>query len=1039
MNQENIEKERLDALSQYQIIETSPEKEFDAIARLASYICQTPIALISFIDERRLWYKSSVGLDGVTETPRNESLCQFAIQGTELLEIQNIPADPYFSKADIGGSPVQFYAGIPLLNAQGYALGTICVADFSPRNLSSEQKDALQILATEVLAHLELRRKNLLLEVSIGLYDDLNTLFNNSSELHAMLNESGQILMISRSVTKILGYAPEEAIGKYIWEFCHEDEKTKVMQAIQAGLDDGINYFEAETRTYTKNGEIKWIGWNDTRQKDRWMVNGRDITPQKKSQHEQELLSLVASKVTNGVIISDKKNRTLWANSSFEKITGFSVEDLAGKPYSEILRFEDTDQNTLETARDHIRQKESFDIELLVKRKNSTPIWISIFSSIVLDANGEIDKEISIIADITKRKQTEEKLSILSLAASKTSSGLVIRNDKNEIIWMNKAFENITGFSVSDLIGTAFGDRMIGENTDLEVLENARAFVDKQTSYEIELQLYKKDKTPVWIFISNNPVFNESGKMEKQIAIVVDITERKKAEEQASLLSLVASKTVNGVAILDKNGFISWVNDAYENLTGYLLEEIKGKLAGDVLKGDGTSERELERARQLQKELQPFNLEILNYRKDNEPVWFSVSNTPVLDAKGNLIQFVEIVNDITERKYAEFELINTKEEALHLSKAKEMFLSVMSHEIRTPLNAVLGLSRILQEENTNPSQAQTLDLLRFSAENLLSLINDILDFTKIETGNLELESIEVPIKDLIEKTVSSIQFKAQEKGVTFNADVATEVPDTILGDHTRIYQILMNLLGNSVKFTEKGEIKIKLDLVENREESVVLRFEVSDTGIGIPKDKLGSIFEVYKQAGADTARKYGGTGLGLSITKKLIELHGSEIIVESEVGKGTQFSFVIEFKKADLEKREIKTFLTENHLKGRVLVADDNPINCFLARKVLSKWGIEIEFAENGQIALEKVQCADYNLVLMDLQMPVMGGIEASQAIRSLNGVKYKNLPIIALTASTLEDDVKAIEEAKMNGHVLKPFVPADLYEKIQGYFELEQ
>lgn len=1035
LNQNNIERERLAALSQYHIVNTPPEEEYDAISRLASYICQTPIALVSFLDETTQWFKAGIGLGDQKSTPITKTLCRFTIKGTDVLEIRNIPNDPVFSKVDIGGSPVQFYAGVPLLNPQGFAIGTICVADYVPRQLQPDQKDALIILAHQTLAHLELKRKNLLLEGTINLFEDLNSLFDNSSELHAMLNESGEILMISKSVERILGYTPQEVIGRNIWEFCVEDQRAKIIPEIEAGLVRGETFFEIETQTYTKDGKLRWIGWSDTKQKDHWLVNGRDITDQKNSKKELELLSLVASKVVNGIVISDSSNKTIWANNAFEKITGFSLSDIEGKPFGEVLKSEDTDVLVLNKARTHLKNNQPFEIELLVKCKNGSPLWISIYSSVVLNAAGEIDKEISIIIDITKRKQIEERLSILSLAASKTSSGLVIRNEKNEIIWMNQAFEQISGFSFSELQGRPIGNDMIGEETDPETVRLAQESLKNHKQYEVEIQLYKKDRTPIWIFISNTPVFDDQGKMEKQIAIMVDITERKKAEEKANLLSMVASKTVNGVAILDKAGQISWVNDAYEHLTGYSLEEIKGRRPADVLTGDGTNFQELERARRLSAERKPFNLETLNFRKDNEPVWFSISNTPIIDNRGQLIQFVEIINDITERKYNEFELIQTKEEALHLSKTKEMFLSVMSHEIRTPLNAVLGLSRILQEENTNSAQAETFGLLRFSAENLMLLINDILDFTKIETGNLELESVELALRDLIDKTMSSIRFKAAEKGVEFKAEIDPAVPENVLGDHTRMYQILINLLGNAVKFTEEGEIKIRLDLLEDKKDAVVLRFAVSDTGIGIPEDKLGSIFEAYKQASSDTARKYGGTGLGLSITKKLIELHKSDIVVSSEVGKGTEFSFVIEFKKPEAAIDVKKTFLTENHLKGRVLVADDNPINCFLARKVLSKWGLQIDFAENGQIAFEKVQQTDYDLVLMDLQMPVMGGIDASKAIRAIENEKFQKLPIIALTASALEDDIESINQAQMNGHVLKPFVPADLYMAIEAYF----
>lgn len=912
MKRNTNEKERLDALFNYHVLDTAAEKEFDAITRLASYICQTPVAFISLVDESRQWFKSKIGIE-LSESRRDQSLCHYTIQKDSVLEIPDIQNDPFFSKVDLGPfSDTRFYAGAPLISPEGYCIGTVCVADTLPKHLTNEQRDALEILAGEVVCHLETSKKNRQLQALVDQHEQMFSIFNSSPELHAILDDQGNILMVNKSVNRLLGYTADELLGKNIWSYCQPGDRDRVMPGIEAALARGETDFRLETRILCKSGEYKWFAWHDTKQTGRWLINGRDITDQK-------------------------------------KIT--------------------------------------------------------------------------------------EELELLSLAANKSASGVLIRDDKNKVLWMNEAFENITGYTLGELKGRVFGDMLIGKDTDLKVLEQAKLALDEKRPYEVEIVLHRKDKTPVWVYISNNPIFDENGVMEKQIAIAVDITLRKQAEEQVRLLSLVASKTANGVIITDKDGKVTWVNDSFTEITGYTLEDVLSRRAGDLLLGDGTNLDELARVRELSAQQKPYNLETLNYRKDNEPVWLSVSNTPVFDNKGAVIRQIEIINDITLRKYAEFELIRAKEEALQLSKAKEMFLSVMSHEIRTPLNAVLGLSRVLHEENTSEEQAESLSLLKFSAENLMALINDILDLTKIETGNLELEQTEVPLKELISKTMSSVQFKAVEKGIAFRSEIDANVPELIKGDDTRLYQILMNILGNSLKFTEKGEIKLKLDMVEETQGSVFLKFQISDTGIGIPSDKLGQIFEVYKQAGTDTTRKYGGTGLGLSITKKLIELHHSEIFVESKVGEGTKFTFTIEFQKADQQEAKSKSKDTQQ-LKGTVLVADDNKINCFLARKVLSKWGIDVEFAENGKVAVEKVLENKYNLVLMDIQMPEMDGYEATEKIRSLADGAFKDLPIIALTASILAGDMDNISKAGMNGYLLKPFNPEDLYSTIEDYFE---
>ena len=343
------------------------------------------------------------------------------------------------------------------------------------------------------------------------------------------------------------------------------------------------------------------------------------------------------------------------------------------------------------------------------------------------------------------------------------------------------------------------------------------------------------------------------------------------------------------------------------------------------------------------------------------------------------------------------------------------------------------MSHILMDDNPTESQMENLKILGFSAQNLLMLINDILDFTKIETGNMVLESVNVNLKELVSQTLNSLQFKTAERPIILKSEIDHRIPKFVKGDNIRLYQILINLLGNSVKFTEKGEVKLKLDLLAETKKSVKVRFEISDTGIGIEPEKIDLIFESYTQANSDTTRKYGGTGLGLAITKSLLHLYNSSISVESDIGKGSKFSFVIDFYRSQESStlEEHKTAVEQ--LKGSILVVDDNEINRILASKVLSKWGLEVDFAENGKLAIDKVMECHYDLVLMDLHMPVMDGMEASKEIRKLGG-KYTKLPIIALTASLFSHELETISECGMDGHVMKPFVPNELYSKISHF-----
>jgi CheY-like chemotaxis protein len=382
----------------------------------------------------------------------------------------------------------------------------------------------------------------------------------------------------------------------------------------------------------------------------------------------------------------------------------------------------------------------------------------------------------------------------------------------------------------------------------------------------------------------------------------------------------------------------------------------------------------------------------------------------------------------------EIELITAKEEAVQLNRAKDMFISVMSHEIRTPLNAVIGMSRLLQEDNPAEWQKENLDILKFSADNLMTLINEVLDFTKIETGNIELEKAEVDLRKLVDSVTNSMQYKASGKNITIKQSIDKDVPQLVIGDSARLIQILLNLVGNSVKFTENGGVTLDLKVLDESNKSVRIRFAVKDTGIGIAKDKLATIFEPFKQAEADTTRKYGGTGLGLPISKRLVELHGSRINVDSVQGKGSTFWFAITFKKAD---KNISTNSTtmELGLNINVLVVDDNQINRLLVNKVLGKWGAKVDFAENGAEAVNKIETnQNYDVVLMDIHMPIMGGLEATKIIRGKAEPYFQQLPIIALTASMLSNEMNSITGAGMNDFILKPFEPKTLYDKISRY-----
>jgi signal transduction histidine kinase/CheY-like chemotaxis protein/HPt (histidine-containing phosphotransfer) domain-containing protein len=399
------------------------------------------------------------------------------------------------------------------------------------------------------------------------------------------------------------------------------------------------------------------------------------------------------------------------------------------------------------------------------------------------------------------------------------------------------------------------------------------------------------------------------------------------------------------------------------------------------------------------------------------------------------------IGTVLERSIYEAELIQAKNQAEYSAKAKEQFLSTMSHEIRTPMNAVIGMTHLLMQENPKPEQVGNLKTLQFSAENLLVLINDILDYNKIESGMVSFECIPFNLASLLESIRFSLSFKAEEKHIGFDIHLDEQLPPVLLGDPVRLAQILTNLVSNAIKFTEKGGVTLEAVVKRDDGDSVLLDFAVTDTGIGIKAEKLAYIFDRFTQAESDTTRKYGGTGLGLAITKRLLEMQGSQIGVNSQPGEGSRFFFGLSFRKGDEASplRSSYAYAASARLLDRVrlLLVEDNEINRKVATKFLNKWGIEPDCAHNGVQAVEKIKEKAYDLILMDLQMPEMDGYEATRVIRETKA--QEGIPIIALTASAMHDVAQKIFDAGMNDFVMKPFHPDDLYQKIAKYAAPDQ
>jgi PAS domain S-box-containing protein len=478
------------------------------------------------------------------------------------------------------------------------------------------------------------------------------------------------------------------------------------------------------------------------------------------------------------------------------------------------------------------------------------------------------------------------------------------------------------------------------------------------------------------------------------------------------------------IYICDYRGYFTYINPVAENLSGYTNEEIIGKSFLFFIPDNFKSVAMGFYKMKFKDKTSEAYFEFPIITKDKRLVWLG-QNVKMIIKENRIDSFQAVARDITRLRAAQEELTRAKQQAEMSMEAKEQFLSFISHEIRTPMNAILGMSHILLQEEHRNEQTELLQGVKYSAENLLGVINDVLDHAKTESGKMIFEEIDFDIEKIIEGVVQTLRYKAKEKGIRLFISKEENLP-CVKGDPTRLNQILLNLLGNSLKFTNKGQIETSVKILESTESKYTFEFLVKDTGIGIPEDKLESIFESFTQANVDTARKYGGTGLGLNISKRIIELQGGSISAESVQGKGSTFRFILSYGKStginnQNNKKNSPLFIFTNM---NVLVAEDNRLNQLVVKKLLASWGCRTDIAENGMEALKKFKENVYDMVLMDIHMPVMGGFECAQEIRDSADKNLRKIPIVALTASTFTALDDKLSRKRIDGYVIKPFKP---------------
>ncbi|ANE50340.1 PAS domain S-box protein [Flavisolibacter tropicus] len=614
--------------------------------------------------------------------------------------------------------------------------------------------------------------------------------------------------------------------------------------------------------------------------------------------------------------------------------------------------------------------------------------------------------------------------------------------------FVNNQCVELTGYKAEELTGKHFAE-LIREDKRNEVEE----FYFHQLTGGIketvlQFPIHSKEGYIKWVEQSAILLIEKDQPVGFQ-CIVKDITESKlgadllretemklraEQEENQFRLQAIIDNIPMVVYIKDMEGRFVMVNKRFREELDMTDEMILGKTNSDVNKNQQQAQNYIASDRQVIETLKPVELEDVVVTNSGER-YKLVTKFPLFDKNNQLFAISGVDKDITDMVRSRQQLIDARLRAEKAEKLQEEFLANMSHEIRTPMNGIIGMTNLLFETSLNKDQVEFVQIIKQSSDTLLMLINDILDLSKIKSGRMSVEAIDFSIQNVVEAVMAPFQIKARDKQVLVRKYIQQDIPNIVNGDQYKLAQVLNNLLSNSVKFTEAGEIKVEVNLVGQVEDAVTIEFVISDTGIGIGEEHLELVFESFAQAGDDMVRKYGGTGLGLAITKRLIELQGGNISVRSEVGVGTTFRFQLSYKKAVQKGHQqlapINIYQESQSLTGRkVLLVEDNEINQKVTKLHLQKKGLVIDIANNGKEAVEILESGkSYDLIIMDLQMPEMNGFQTTIYIRQKLNIQT---PIVAMTASALRNERTKCFEIGMNDYMTKPFVPADLFNTVE-------
>ncbi len=849
--------------------------------------------------------------------------------------------------------------------------------------------------------------------------------FNNSSTLIAIaMYNQAQFIDVNPGWFENYGYKKEDMIGKSPYDISLFDPPEQ-FEDILSGLKTQERITESEVRMRTRDGDIRF----GLLSAETFFIQDlkclllilNDITDRKDTElalrdSEMRFRTLIENLGEGIALLNPEFNFTL-VNPAAETIFGARRGGLINRNLGDFL----PDEQFKNFLRQHTHMRtEKKSYELSIIRNDQEMRHCLMTTSPRLDDSGAVTGYFAIFRDITEYKKAEEQIRKLSTAVEQSASAIVITDTGGNIEYTNPMFTVMTGYSLNEVIGKNTRILKSGSKSSEEYKELWET-INSGRDWKGEFRNKKKNGDLYWEYATITPIKDSDNRITNFIAVKEDITERKQAEiairENENLLRGIYETASVGMALvtLDGRQFIR-VNAALCEMLGYTEDELLSNIFQITHPEDiDASERMIHRL--MKRRIKKNVMEKRYIRKDGSVIWILHNASLLMNERDEPRMIIIQAQDITQRKQFEEELKKAKDAAEVASRVKSEFLANMSHEIRTPLNAILGFSDILRKRLTAASEySDYINGIHTSGQNLLRLINDILDLSKIEAGRFEIQKEPVRVRQILMEFQQIFQVKTVQKNILFDISVDVAIPEVLILDGTRLRQVLFNLIGNAIKFTEKGTITLSLRQTGKAPDAsaIDISFEVADTGIGIPPDQLALIFEPFRQQEGQSVKQYGGTGLGLSITQRLVEMMNGKIRVVSKSNEGSTFIIELPDVKIGTADDHVQTAVTEDHKHtdfggATILLAEDVSTNRDVVIGLLDPYHVRIIEAENGQEAVEKARIFHPELIFMDLQMPVMDGIKAAKLLRS--DKELSTIPVIALTATLLKKDESSLND----------------------------